>query len=286
MILCIALFAAIAVMQLIRWWQHYRLQRMHRRVVLKADPASATTNSLLLRWTAPYALWLTSAVLRIPWLARWRAADKFVTQLQLMVQGILLAVIVGSSVALLAPTARGLFGGATAGVVALLPWFDRWVMQRRRSHTIEREWARFLELLALALEAGMDLLTALARIFEQLPPSPLHTLLQQWYRDVRLGRRPETAWRHLAQEAGVSTIDVTVALLLQAMHFGTPLVDLLRTQAVVIREQQLRRAEFAGARASHTMLIPVVCCIMPAYFLLTFGGVLIRFFTGTWSGLW
>lgn len=187
---------------------------------------------------------------------------------------------------MVAPVAPALCGMLAACVGSALPWIDVRCARATRQRELEREWERMLELLALALDAGLELFTAVAKIFDQLPPSVLRSLMEGWYREIRLGRRPETAWRNVALQARVAAIEVSVALLVQALRFGTPVAAILRSQARMVREARLRRAEHAGAVASHKLLLPVMVCMIPAYFLLTFGGILVRLVTGTWEGLW
>lgn len=286
MMLLITLCVAIAVAHGLLWWQQMRIQHAARAMVLRSDVSIRRPASLFMRLSAPLAAAIVRSCARVPMLAAWQWRESPVPPIQLVAHSLLIGTGVGVVVGLLSPISPHLCGVIAALCGAAIPWIEVRGTSRRRRQTLEREWERFLELLALTLDAGLELQTAIAKIFDQLPSSHLRDLLESWYREVRLGRRPESAWRQLAQQARTPTVEISVTLLIQALRFGTPLAGILRTQATLIRDVRLRQAEHAGAVASHKILIPVMVCMLPAYFLLTFGGILVRFLTGTWEGLW
>ncbi len=286
MMLLIAIAIFLAVLHAVLWWQAHRAARAMRRQWQQDAASPEWPQSRLLQATLPMASWLARYVAQIPRVAQWRWTIVAVPPLVLAIQSVILAIGFGGLIAIITPVARGLVTTLAISLAAALPWFDLHVFVRRRRAALTREWGRFLDLLALCMEAGLELLPAVAALLDAMAPSVLQRLLRQWYQEMRLGQSREAAWRHFVHHAQHPEIGVHVALLQQAQRFGTPLGDILREQAALFRERRLHRAELAGAVASHKILVPVICCIMPAYFLLTFGGILIRVLMGDWTELW
>jgi tight adherence protein C len=62
-----------------------------------------------------------------------------------------------------------------------------------------------------------------------------------------------------------------VTTLIQAMRFGTSIGQSLRIFSDEMRDKRLQRAQEKAARLSLTMLIPIVLCMLPMFFLILLG---------------
>ena len=71
-----------------------------------------------------------------------------------------------------------------------------------------------------------------------------------------------------------------VAVVTDADHTGASIAQVLKDQSVQMRLERFVRAEKAGARASQTMLIPMMMFILPAVFIMVFAPVILQFFYG------
>jgi len=164
--------------------------------------------------------------------------------------------------------------GAVIGAV----WMPRWLKRRRveRHTAIRKELPFSLDLLTLAMEAGLDFTSALDRICRKLGDSPLGDEYQIMLREIRLGKGRSDALRDLARRVDVLEVQSVVSSLVQAEEMGANIGPILRLQAEQQRERRSQRAETAAGQAPVKMLLPLIL-FMAITFLLIFGPMMIRF---------
>lgn len=245
--------------------------------VLLAPLAARVRPWLQHAWCDPYRRRLDRVVLGLE-LRSWRS-EHVVAATGMLALGLGALVAVG--------TRCGWAGGFVFGdfVVAVVGGWFRWAwLQRCRA--IERALPTVMELLATAVAAGLDLTQATARVTEALPSSLMRRLFDQLRTDLTVGVGHAAAWRGLAVRAAVPAVERFVALLAQAQQLGTPIAALLQAQAAALRAERFQRAERRGAIASQLLLLPTICCILPAYFCLVFGGIVARLVTYGLDGMW
>ncbi len=71
-----------------------------------------------------------------------------------------------------------------------------------------------------------------------------------------------------------------MAVLVDADSTGASIAQVLKDQSIQMRLERFVRAEKAGARASQTILIPLMLFILPAVFIMVFGPVALQFMYG------
>jgi len=140
-------------------------------------------------------------------------------------------------------------------------------------------------LFALTVQAGVEFGSAVTRVADAMMPSLLAHELHRVQHEWRSGQPMAAAWTGMAQRLLVPQITRSLALIVQSQQLGTPLADTLHLQADSVRAERLQRAERAGALASQKILLPVACCILPANFLLVFGGLVVRVLQHGWHGV-
>jgi tight adherence protein C len=96
---------------------------------------------------------------------------------------------------------------------------------------------------------------------------------------VRLGKDREEALRDMAVRAGVQDLQSFVTTLLQAMHLGVSIADVLRVQADFARTMRRQRIEEQAMKAPIKVLFPIILFIFPAIFVVVAGPALIHLFT-------
>lgn len=163
----------------------------------------------------------------------------------------------------------------------------RWRAHRRSAQAIQRELPQVVELLVLALTAGVPPEQGLRHITALLAQSPLQQICRQLLHDIDIGLPREEAWQRLAGRARVPILTQFAQLMVQTLQLGTPVEQLLHAQVRQLREDRLFLAERAGAIASQKILLPIVICLLPAYFLYLFGGILAHLLSGggaPWGG--
>lgn len=138
----------------------------------------------------------------------------------------------------------------------------------------------YIDLLALSTEAGLDFINAIQRIVDKAQNSVLADELRNVLKDIKLGRSRSDSLRDLALRLDIPEITSFVAVVNDADQTGASISSVLKDQSAQMRLERFVRAEKLGARASQTMLIPMLVFIMPAVFIVVFAPVILQFFYG------
>lgn len=152
--------------------------------------------------------------------------------------------------------------------------------KRRRETSVRADLPFFADLLALSTEAGLDFISAIQRIVDKAQGSVLAEELGIVLKDIKLGASRADALKGLARRLDTSEITSFVAVLVDADATGASIAQVLKDQSEQIRLERFVRAEKAGARASQTMLLPMILFILPAVFIVVFGPVAVQFMGG------
>ncbi len=138
----------------------------------------------------------------------------------------------------------------------------------------------FIDLLALSTEAGLDFIGSIQRVVEKSENSVLAEELSQVLRDLKLGSTRADALKAMSARLDIPEVVSFVTVLIDADATGVSIASVLKQQSVQMRVERFTRAEKAGAKASQTILIPLMVFILPAVFIMVFGPVIIKFLTG------
>lgn len=118
--------------------------------------------------------------------------------------------------------------------------------------------------LAGSLRAGLSLTRALAAAATH-PPAGLEAELRRATGQVRLGR----SWRDAL--ASTDGLDRVARVLARVERAGTPVAAALEQLASTLRAEQELRFKTGIRRAPVLMVVPLTCCILPAYGFLAIG---------------
>lgn len=160
------------------------------------------------------------------------------------------------------------------------PFMYSSTQKKFRETSVRADLPFFADLLALSTEAGLDFISALQRIADKAQGSVLAEELNIVLKDIKLGSGRADALKGLARRLDTPEITSFVAVLVDADSTGASIANVLKDQSVQIRLERFVRAEKAGARASQTMLVPMILFILPAVFVVVFGPVAIQFISG------
>lgn len=167
----------------------------------------------------------------------------------------------------------------TLGVVYPDIWLSDLTLKRRRR--IFRDLPDFLDTLRLAVDAGLDLGSALKVAVEKGRPGPLLDEMEKVERDIALGRTRKEAFRSFADRLGMSEINAFVLALIQADQLGASIGPILKVQAEVARTKRWQMAEVIVNKMPMKMLGPLVVFIFPASFVILFTPLLIQYLQST-----
>jgi tight adherence protein C len=179
--------------------------------------------------------------------------------------------------AVLAAHAPGRLGVALVVAVPatgfLVP--DLWLRGRARARgaAIEAELADVLDLLRVAVAAGLAPRRALAEVGRR-HPGLLAAELRRAAQRAALGVPAAAAIRELEARAPASGIAPLVAALQRAERHGVPLAPTLAAQAQEARARAAQRATEAAARAGPKIQLVVALLLVPAVMLLVAAALL------------
>lgn len=163
-----------------------------------------------------------------------------------------------------------------------LPIMHAGGMKKQRELSVRADMPFYIDLLALSVEAGLDLFQAIQKIVDkaQGTESVLAEELSIVLKDIQIGSSKEQALKELGERLDMGEMTSFVAVLIDAGRSGAPIGHVLKDQSNQMRLERFVRAEKLGAKASQSMLIPMMLFIVPAVFIMVLGPVALSFIYG------
>lgn len=147
--------------------------------------------------------------------------------------------------------------------------------KKKREGSVRADLPFFIDLLALSVEAGLEFFSAVQKLIDKSKDadSVLASELGMVIHETQMGSSREEALRKMAARLDMSEITSFVAVILDAQASGAPIARVLKEQSEQIRLERFVRAEKAGEKATQTIMIPIMVCIVPAVFIMVLGPV-------------
>jgi tight adherence protein C len=177
---------------------------------------------------------------------------------------------------------RGPGPGAVLGTVfgAMSPWLKLGEMTKTRQLLICRHLPQAIDLIALAMEAGLDFIGAVAQTAAQLPNGgAMRFELEHLLDKLSLGWSRRAALASLAERIPAAPLKEFTGAVIQADQRGNPLATVLAVQAQIMRTRRSQRAEQAAARAAVLILGPLML-IFACVFLVLLGPFAVKAIRG------
>jgi tight adherence protein C len=167
---------------------------------------------------------------------------------------------------------------------ATLPsmWLTSKIESRQRK--IRLALADTLDLMTIAVEAGLGFDAALARVVSAIP-GPLSDELYRLLQEVRIGIRRADALNGLSERTQVAELDQFITAINQADVFGISIGQVLRIQAAQLRQKRSQLAEERAAKTPVKLLFPLILCIFPALFTVLVGPAAIAIMNNLFGNL-
>ncbi len=145
----------------------------------------------------------------------------------------------------------------------------------KRESSVRADLPFFIDLLALSVEAGLEFFSAVQKLIDKSKgtDSVLAAELAIVIHETQMGSSREEALRKMVGRLEMSEITSFVAVILDAQASGAPIARVLKEQSEQIRLERFVRAEKAGEKATQTIMIPIMVCIVPAVFIMVLGPV-------------
>ena len=175
---------------------------------------------------------------------------------------------------------RGLLFGAMAAIVGyLVPGLTLERYIRLRQKEIQNGLPDALDLLIVAIEAGLAIDQAIMKCAEELYLAypALAEELRYVNIECRAGKPRIEAFKNFAIRTKVDDVRALVAMLVQTDRFGTSIAQALRTHAEESRTKRRQRAEERAAKIGVKLVFPLVFCLFPAFYVVTLGPAVIKF---------
>jgi len=160
-------------------------------------------------------------------------------------------------------------------------YLPRYILRKktiRRQQRITWGLADAMDLLVVAVEAGLGLNAALDRVGEEIKEihPDMHAEFEMVNLELRVGRSREEALRNLAERTGVDDIRSFVALLIQADRYGSSIGKAVRVFAESLRTKRRQRAEQTAQKAALKLVFPLTVFLFPVIILVILGAALLN----------
>ena len=226
----------------------------------------------LVRLVAHYCDWAVTDATRsrIQEALRRAGQDYTLTPTQFFAGKLVASALFGAGLAwITVKVGQGALVGTMAGAVFGFFMPELWLsdMTKARNLKILKGLPPFLDVVTMAVEAGMNLSTALAKSVEKMPPGPLVVEINRLLREVRAGKPRTDAMRDMAARLDFPAINSLVSALVQGELMGSSIGPILRAQAEQRRTERFQRAEKLALEAPVKMLGPLIICIFPCTFI-------------------
>ena len=132
----------------------------------------------------------------------------------------------------------------------------------KRTGLIARRVPYTLDLVSLSMGAGATFTEAVRTVVREEPEHPFNVELNTVLAEVGLGTTRQQALRNMIDRIALESLRSIVAAIIQAEALGSPLSDVLKEQADLMRLQRSVRAEKLAAQASVRILLPGVLILV------------------------
>jgi tight adherence protein C len=165
------------------------------------------------------------------------------------------------------------FGMLGAAVGFYLPRYVLYRKTKGRQQRITWGLADALDLMVVAVEAGLGLNAALNRVGDELKSlhPDMHVEIELVNLEIRVGRSREEALRNLAERTGVEDIRAFVA-------YGSSIAKAVRIFADSLRTKRRQRAEQIAQKAALKLLFPLTFFLFPVIILIVLGSALLNLY--------
>ena len=133
-----------------------------------------------------------------------------------------------------------------------------------------------VDMLALAVEAGLDTMEAMTRVIEKAPVSALRDEFEILIKEIKLGSSRTEALRSLAWRVDLIQVSSFSATLIAADSVGASVGPILKALSVEMRQKKSAAIEKQGATAASKILIPMIMFIVPAVLIVVFAPLIIE----------
>lgn len=141
-------------------------------------------------------------------------------------------------------------------------------LTKRRQARFEKEFPFFLDVLVLAMKAGLNFTAAVEQAVSSSRTGPVHEEFSRYLRESCTGVARRVALNRVAQRVVLPAVTNFAASVVQAEQTGGSLGDVLADQARQRRQERFVRAEKQANQAPVKMLFPLIALLFPITFII------------------
>lgn len=141
-------------------------------------------------------------------------------------------------------------------------------LTRQRQARFEKEFPFFLDVLVLAMKAGLNFTAAIEQAASSSRSGPVQQEFSRYLRESRTGVARRVALDRLAERVRIPAVTNFAASVVQAEQTGGSLGDVLADQARQRRQERFLRAEKLANQAPVKMLLPLIALLFPITFII------------------
>lgn len=171
-----------------------------------------------------------------------------------------------------------LLAGGAAGYFGPGFLLDRRI--RKRQDTLRLSLPDALDLMVVAVEAGLGLDQALQHVGKEIQVShrELSEELSLVTLEMRAGKRRAEALRNLSERTGEPELQKLIAILIQTDRFGTSMGESLRSHSDFLRVRRRQEAEERANKVGVKLVFPIFFFILPSMLVVAAGPGLLQVF--------
>lgn len=151
--------------------------------------------------------------------------------------------------------------------------------KKKRIEWIQRDMPNFFDMVNVAVEAGMGLDQALARVSQKMG-GPISEEFIRALDDMKLGKSRRAALSETRNRVHSELFQSVVGAMIQADQLGIGMSKVLRAQTKRIREKQRETAREKAMKVPVKLIFPMAFFIFPCIFIIILGPLVIKFLTG------
>lgn len=146
---------------------------------------------------------------------------------------------------------------------------------RARQSSIRNQLPDMIDVLTVSIDAGLSFDLALKRALDKFTGA-LKEEMTVTAMEIQMGKPRRIALTELGERNDVPELRTLASAVVQSEQMGTPIKQVLKTQAEQLRLSRKQYAQEKGMKASVKMLLPMVAFIFPVLFIILLGPTIIR----------
>jgi len=141
-------------------------------------------------------------------------------------------------------------------------------LTKQRQARFEKEFPFFLDVLVLAMKAGLNFTAAVEQAVSSSRSGPVQQEFSRYLRESRTGVSRRIALDRITERVMLPSVTNFAASVQQAEQTGGSLGDVLADQARQRRQERFLRAEKLANQAPVKMLFPLIALLFPITFII------------------